>query len=178
MVRPLLNRRKRRTSITNEVQTKLMNSAHLHLMLNHFPVVGLVFALALLGWGALRKNPSLAKGGFAALVVVALLAVPVFLTGEPAEKIAEPLPGVSHPIIEQHEDVAKAAFIVTLVSGVAALVGLWLTRGKAVAAWCASSVLLVALVAAGLMAWAANLGGKVRHTEIRGSAPVASTHQD
>ncbi len=178
MVRPLLNQPKGRTSITNEDKTKLMNSAHLHLMLNHFPVVGLVFTLALLGWGALRKNPSLTKAGFAALVVVAMLAVPAFLTGEPAEKIAEPLPGVSHPIIEQHEDVAKAAFIVTLVAGVAALLGLWLTRGRAVAAWCASSVLLVALVAAGLMAWAANLGGKVRHTEIRGSAPVANAHQD
>ncbi len=155
-----------------------MNSARLHLMLNHFPVVGLVFALALLGWGALRKNPSLTKGGFVALVFVALLAVPAFLTGEPSEKIAEPLPGVSHPIIEEHEDVAKAAFIVTLVAGVAALAGLWLARGKAVASWCATSVLLVAFVAAGLMAWAANLGGKVRHTEIRGSAPVASAHED
>lgn len=178
MVRLLLNQRRRRTSITNEDQTKLMNSAHLHLMLNHFPVVGLVFALALLGWGALRKNPSLAKAGFVALVVAALLAIPTFLTGEPAEKIAEPLPGVSHSIIEEHEDIAKAAFIVTLVAGGAALVGLWLSRGKAVASWCASSVLLVALVAAGLMAWAANLGGKVRHTEIRGSAPVASAHED
>jgi len=155
-----------------------MNPAHLHLMLNHFPVVGLVFALALLGWGALRKNPSLTKAGFAALVVVALLAIPAFLTGEPAEKVSEPLPGVSHPIIEQHEDVAKIALIATLVAGVAALAGLWLARGKTVASWCASSVLLVALVAAGLMAWTANLGGQVRHTEIRGSAPVVSVHKD
>lgn len=172
-------------------------------MLNHFPVVGLLsahpqadgapslpatglgalpttsgctglpFAPALLGGGALRENSSLAKAGFAAL-----LAVPVFLTGEPAEKIAEPLPGVSHHIIEQHEEVAKVAFIVTLAAGVAALAGLWLARGKAVASWCASSVLIVALVAAGLMTWAANLGGKVRHTEIRRSAPVASAHEN
>jgi len=147
-------------------------------MLNHFPVVGLVFALALLGWGALRKNPSLTKAGFAALVVVALLAIPAFLTGEPAEKIAERLPGVSDPIIEQHENAAKVAFIVTLMDGGAALVGLWLARGKAVASWCASSVLLVALLAAGLMAWAANLGGKVRHTEIHGSAPATNSHKD
>ncbi len=147
-------------------------------MLNHFPVVGLVFALVLLAWGALRKNSSLAKAGFAALVVVALLAIPAFLTGEPAEQISKRLPGVSHPILEQHEDVAKVALIVTLVTGVAALVALWLARGKAVASWCASSVLLLALVAAGLMAWTANLGGKVRHTEIRGFAAVVSVHKD
>jgi len=28
------------------------------------------------------------------------------------------------------------------------------------------------------MAWTANLGGKVRHTEIRGSVPVVSVHED
>jgi DNA-binding NtrC family response regulator len=53
-----------------------------------------------------------------------------------------------------------------------------MTDLEAVASWCASSVLLVALVAAGLMAWTANLGGKVRHTEIRGSVPVVSVHED
>ena len=155
-----------------------MNPAHLHLMLNHFPVVGLVFALAFLGWGVVRRNPSLMKISFAVLVAVALLAIPAFLTGEPAEKVAEGLPGVSDPIIEQHEKAAKVALVVTLVTGAAALAGLWLYRGKAVASWCMTSVLLLALVAAGLMAWTANLGGKVRHTEIRGPTSPASAHED
>jgi len=155
-----------------------MNAAHLHLMLNHFPVVGLVFALALLGWSVFRRNASLTKAGFAALVAVAVLAIPAFLTGEPAEEIAEGLPGVAHPIIEQHEQVAKAALVVTLVAGVAALAGLWFSRGKAVAGWCSSSAVVLALVAAGLMAWTANLGGKVRHTEIRTTAPSGSAHKD
>ena len=87
-------------------------------------------------------------------------------------------PGVAHPIIEQHENVAKAALVVTLVAGLAALAGLWLSRGKAVAGWCSSSALVLALVAAGLMAWTANLGGKVRHTEIRTTAPSGSAHED
>ena len=107
-----------------------------------------------------------------------MLAIPAFLTGEPAEEIAEGLPGVAHPIIEQHENVAKAALVVTLVAGLAALAGLWLSRGKAVAGWCSSSALVLALVAAGLMAWTANLGGKVRHTEIRTTAPSGSAHED
>lgn len=155
-----------------------MNAAHLHLMLNHIPVVGLLFALLLLGWGALRKNPQLTKAGFVALVIVALLAIPAFLTGEPSEKIAKGLPGVSHDIMEQHEDMAKVAFIVTLVTGAAALVGLWLTRKKAVAVWCSASVLLLSFIAAGLMAWTANLGGKVRHTEIRGTTSAATGQHD
>ncbi len=147
-------------------------------MLNHFPVVGLVFALAILGWSVFRRNASLTKAGFVALVAVAVLAIPAYLTGEPAEEIAEGLPGVAHSIIEQHENVAKAALIVTLVAGVAALAGLWFSRGKAVAGWCSSSALVLAVVAAGLMAWTANLGGQVRHTEIRTTAPSSSTHED
>jgi len=64
------------------------------------------------------------------------------------------------------------------VTGAAALAALWLSRGKAVASWCLSPVLLLALVAAGLMAWTANLRGKVRHTEIRGPTSPASAHED
>lgn len=155
-----------------------MNAAHLHLMLNHFPVVGLVFALSLLGWGILRKQDALMKAAFATLVVVALLTVPAFLTGEPAEEIVKGLPGLSHPMVEQHENAAKVALVVTLAAGVVALAGLWFCRGKAVALWCAALVLMVALLATGLMAWTANLGGKVRHTEIRATTPSHSAPQD
>ncbi len=147
-------------------------------MLNHLPVVGLAFSLALLGWGLVRRNQTLMKAGLAALIAIALLAVPAFLTGEPAEKIAGGLPGVSKPVIERHEDAAKMAFVTTLVAGVAALAGLWLSRAKTVAVWCSSSVLLLTLVAAGLMAWTASLGGQVRHTEIRGSAPSPSADDE
>jgi uncharacterized membrane protein len=155
-----------------------MNAAHLHLMLNHVPVVGLVFALSLLGWGILRKQDALMKAAFAALVVVALLAVPAFLTGEPAEEIVKGLPGVSHAVVEQHENAAKVALAATCLTGCAALAGLWLARGKAVALWCVALVLMVALLAAGLMAWTANLGGKVRHTEIRATTPSHSAPKD
>lgn len=52
-----------------------MNPAHFHLMLNHLPVVGLPFALVLAGWGAIRRNPSVMKAGFVALIAVALIAI-------------------------------------------------------------------------------------------------------
>jgi hypothetical protein len=41
-------------------------------------------------------------GGF---VLTALLALPVYFTGEPAEKVVERLPGVTEPLIEEHENV-------------------------------------------------------------------------
>jgi uncharacterized membrane protein len=118
-----------------------MNPAHLHLMLNHLPVVGLALALVFLGWGLARRNQTLTKTSLATLVAIALLAILAFLTGEPAEGIAERLPEVSKPFIEKHEEAAQIAFVATLVAGVAALASLWLFRAKAVALWCSSSVL-------------------------------------
>lgn len=155
-----------------------MNIAHLHLILNHLPVIGLLFALALLGWGLARRNQTLMKASLVCLVAVALFTIPAFLTGEPAEKIAKPLPGTSNIHLEQHEDAAKAALVVTLVAGGTALLSLLLFRTKAIAAWCGASVLLLTLVAAGLMAWTANLGGKVRHPEIRDSTMGAEKHHE
>lgn len=84
---------------------------------------------------------------------------------------ARTLPGVSKPIIEQHEEAASVAFTGVVVLGVAALAGLLLfLRGKRVPAWYGFVMLAASLIVDGLMAWVANLDGQVRHTEIRSSA--------
>jgi len=155
-----------------------MNPAHLHLMLNHLPVVGLLFALSLLAWGMLSQASPLLKAGLVSLVAVALLAIPAYLSGDPAEDVAEALPSVTHAIIEEHEEAAKIAFAATLVTGVAALAALVIDLFKSNARWTVWPVIVVALLAAGTMAWTANLGGMIRHTEIRNGAPVPDGHDD
>ena len=47
----------------------------------------------------------------------------MFLTGEPAEEVVGHLPGISEQAIEEHEEAAEVAAIVT---GFAGLLGLWL----------------------------------------------------
>lgn len=153
-----------------------MNATHLHLMLNHIPVLGTAFGLALLAFALGRRSEELKKAGLATFLLTALLAVPVYLTGEPAEDVAQPLPGVSKAIIEQHEQAATVAFTGLVVLGVGALAGLILFRGsKIVPRWFGSVMLAASLIVGGLMAWTANLGGQVRHTEIRlGAGPPAA----
>jgi hypothetical protein len=145
-----------------------MNPVHLHLMLNHLPVVGMGFAVCLLAYGIVRRSQELTKAGMGALVIVALLAIPAYLTGEPAEETAERLPGVTEQVIEPHEDAAKVAFALTLAVGALALAVLGVFRGKEPPVAMALGVTALALAAAGTMAWTANLGGKIRHPEIRG----------
>jgi uncharacterized membrane protein len=91
----------------------------------------------------------------------------VYLTGEPAEELVERLPGYSEALVEQHETAALIATIGMSLLGIAALIGLLRRQPRQ---WYPKAVLLGALLVAGLMAWTANLGGQIRHTEIRTSA--------
>ena len=72
-----------------------MNPAHWHLTLNHIPVLGMAFGLPLVSLALLRKSEELKRISLGFLIVIALLAIPVYLTGEPAEELVENLPGVS-----------------------------------------------------------------------------------
>ena len=73
---------------------------------------------------------------------------------------------MAHASIERHEDAAAVAFTTLLAVGAIALGGLIWRRKQAVPGWLLSVTLAGSIVSAGMMAWTANLGGKVRHTEI------------
>ena len=100
-------------------------------MLNHIPVLGTAFGLALLAWALFKRSEELKRVSLGVLVIVALFAIPAYLTGEPAEEAIEHLPGVNEEAIEEHEDAAKFAFAGVLVLGAVALGALILfRRGK------------------------------------------------
>jgi uncharacterized membrane protein len=158
-----------------------MNATHLHLLLNHVPVLGSVFALGLLAFGMWRKSAELQKAAFGAFGIAALIAIPAYLTGEPAEESVESLPGVLEAIIENHETAASFAFGGILALGVIAILGLFLFRGgKNISPPFTVLILMGAITVSALMAWTANLGGQIRHTEIRPNAissnPPATQH--
>jgi hypothetical protein len=74
-------------------------------------VVGTLLGLALLGAALLRKSEELKKTSLGLLIIIALLTIPVYLTGEPAQEIVENLAGVDEASIEQHEEAAHVAFV-------------------------------------------------------------------
>jgi glucan phosphoethanolaminetransferase (alkaline phosphatase superfamily) len=142
--------------------------AHIHLALNHVPVIGLLIVLLLLAVARLRASIELTRVSYGLLVLLAAAAVIVYLTGEPAEELIENLPGFSEALVEEHEEVALIATIGTGVLGLVALVGLMRFRPPRIEpAWYGRGVLLLALLMGGVMMWTANLGGQIRHSEIR-----------
>ena len=126
-----------------------------------------------------RKSDELEKTALGVFVLAALLTVPAYLTGEPAEGIVKTLPGISKPIIEQHEQAAGIAFTGVALLGAGALAGLFLSRRDGtLPRWFASTMVAASLTVAIRMTWTANLGGMVRHTELQpNSTPPAGSSE-
>jgi hypothetical protein len=147
-----------------------MTAPQFHLMLNHIPVIGTLFVVVALAAGVMFRSAPLQRFGLVVLVGVALVAVPVFLSGEPTEERVERLAGVSSSSIEAHEGAARIATIALGFLGLLALAGLIRGRARATVRGFASVVLVLTLGLSGLLAWTAHLGGRIRHPEIRASA--------
>lgn len=143
-----------------------MSGAHIHLLLTHVPVLGILFGTAILAYAWIRKRNEPMQIALATFVVSAVAATVVYLTGEAAEEVVEGMAGVSHAVIERHEEAAVLALVAALLMGTLSAVGLWLSR-RAVPRWFATMSLVAALGTTGVMAWTANLGGQINHPEIR-----------
>ena len=145
-----------------------MNQAHLHLIVNHVPIVGSLFAAVLLAAGWLRHSVELTKAGLVAVLAAGLLCLPAQLTGEGAAAIAQNLPRVSRALIHNHAEAAELGFWVLEAAAATALFGLLLLKSASPKARLVSLLALVAAVIGfGLLARAGNLGGQIRHTETR-----------
>jgi hypothetical protein len=149
---------------------------HLHLLLNHVPTVGAVAALGMLLLGFVRRNEHLTHAGLEALYVVALLTLPAYISGAGAYRELRNAPGVSDIAVRLHQDVALWGFIWLELAGFVAWLALWQTRryGSAPRSVIAASTLLL-LVSIVIMGRAGNLGGEIRHPEIRA---VSQTEAD
>jgi uncharacterized membrane protein len=147
-----------------------MSSAHIHLLLNHIPVIGILVGFVVFALGVWRRNDSWTRLALGLFAAVALVAVATMLTGESAEEAVENLPGVSESLIEPHEDAAKLAAMGAYVLGAISLAALLWVRRRPLPRVLTVTVLPVALLVTGLMAYTANLGGQIRHTETRAGA--------
>lgn len=149
-----------------------MNAAAVHLALNHLPVLGLLFALALYGWGMWRRARPVMDAALYAMVGSAVIAWPVWLSGGSAEDLVETLPGVLKTAIEAHESMAVVALIALQAVGVSAILTLVLSRNRDIVACAHGTVVLVGLVGAVLVFRAAGSGGEIRHAAEMSGAPA------
>jgi len=145
-----------------------MTAAHIHLLLNHIPILGSIFGLLVLIYAMLRRSDEARKICLATFVITALITIPVYLSGDGTAQIVSPLPGVSADIIQQHDSAATITIVVIELLGVASLLCLWhLWKGRTLPGWLVSTVLVLAVLSSGLGVWTGALGGQIRHSEVR-----------
>lgn len=146
-----------------------MNAAHFHLVLNHIPLLGLLFGTVLLAYGWWRAHEEVENVSLALIAFAGLSTLAVYLTGEPAEEIVEDLAHVSYDALEAHEDMGLYALWAGLLTGGSSIIALVIgaLRGQ-LARWSVVFTLVLALGAVGLIGYTANLGGKISHPELRG----------
>ena len=87
-----------------------LNVAHVHLLLNHFPTVGLVVALSLLLVALAKGDSALERIGLGLLVVISLVTLPAYISGNAADIAIAGFPDVSATMVLEHHDAALLAF--------------------------------------------------------------------
>lgn len=151
----------------------MFSGVHLHLLVNHAPILGALFALALLVASYRWAPDVLRRTALVVLIGTALAAVVADLTGDPAEDAIRGLPGVKREVIHAHEEFADKSYIAAAVVGVLALGALVRWRRAPLPGGVALGALVGAAVVSGMMVYTGLLGGQVRHTEVRPGATKA-----
>jgi hypothetical protein len=160
-----------------------VNVSHLHLLLNHVPTVGAVVALGILIVAFIRQDEPLKLVGLEVLFAIAVLTLPVYMTGVAAYQKLREQPGISDIAIRMHQDAALFGFTAMEFAGFIGWVALWQARrlGRAATGIIPAATVLT-IVSLAIMARAANLGGDIRHPEIRSeistdAEPIVDTEQ-
>ena len=146
-----------------------MTPAHLHLLLNHVPTIGFGLGLGLFVASLLAKSEDLKQASLVVFFIIALVAIPAYLTGNAANFVLQDEPAVSQDVVAAHQDAAMLALVPMEVTGLLAWFALWRFRR-----WHVVALLVLSVLTIGLMARAATLGGEVRHPEILADGTAAS----
>jgi uncharacterized membrane protein len=152
-----------------------MNDAHLHMVVNHFPIIGTIFGIGILVAGLLLKNNSIKNTAYVLFVVAAIFGALSMATGEGAEEIVEDFPNIGKAIIHDHEELAEKLALVLYVMGGFSVLALFLSFKKNSKEKLVSFFILGAgLVSLFLVQKVATSGGEIRHTEIREDSTVSA----
>lgn len=145
-----------------------MNDAHLHLAVNHFPIIGLLFGIGIVITGIILKNNSVKNTAYFVFIIAAIFGAFSMKTGEGAEELVENLPGIGHDIIHEHEEIAEKFILLLYATGIGALISLIASyknyKFSTIATYC---TLALALISGFLAKNVGTTGGEIRHTEIR-----------
>lgn len=145
-----------------------MNDAHLHMLVNHFPIVGTILGLIILIGGVYLRSISIKNAACFLFIIATVFTVFSMTTGEGAEEIVEDMPTIGREIIHNHEELAEKFAIAMYLLGVVSVIGLIMNiRNHPKAIFFSYAIAVIAIVSVFLSTKVGTSGGEIRHTEIR-----------
>src|ERR1700692_2031480 len=102
--------------------------AHLHILVSVFPSVGLIFALGFYATAFFTNNEGLKRTCLVAFGVLALLAIPTYLSGDGSMDDLAKNPKFSEDMVSAHLGWGVTALAMLAVTGFAALIALFRRR--------------------------------------------------
>ena len=151
----------------------MFTGAHLHLLVNHAPIFGSVFACLLLIASYFVAPDVMRRTAFIVLIATAIAGVLADKTGEPAEDAIRGYPGVQRKLIHDHEEMAEKAYYLAAALGVISIAALVRWRRRPVPGGLNTAMVLATAFVSGAMIYTGLLGGRIRHTEVRPGAVKA-----
>src|SRR5262245_15606265 len=129
-----------------------MNFAHLHIVLNHVPSIGMVVGLGLFIFSLVEKRDHLQKLSLEVLVSMALVALPTYLSGNAAQLVIRNRSEIPRGLIEAHQNSAMVTLVLLTITGTFAWFGLWqFRRFSRPGYWNSLAVLAFSIVTAGFI---------------------------
>ncbi|MBK7964673.1 MAG: hypothetical protein IPK10_04815 [Bacteroidetes bacterium] len=144
-----------------------MDLAHLHLLLNHFPVVGTIIGTVFMLYALIKKIKIIQRTVLVLWIVLAAMTPIVMNTGEAAEHKVEEMAGMNHDIIHEHEEAAEYAFWLMIGLGVISLAALSLYKMGSDITMATKISFIISLFVATAMFRTGYLGGLIRHTDLQ-----------
>jgi uncharacterized membrane protein len=153
-----------------------MNDAHLHMIVNHFPIIGTILGLGILITGMILKNNSVKNTAYVLFIVAAVFAAFSMGTGEGAEEMVEDMPNIGKRIIHEHEEIAEKLALILYLLAAVSVAGLLLNlKNHSKAKLISFIAAIVAMGAVFIATLVGTSGGEIRHTEIRNENTVSNS---
>jgi uncharacterized membrane protein len=151
---------------------------YVHMILNHAPTVGFVFAIAFYIVALVVNNDLMKQGSLILFIICAILGVPTYVTGTAAmwALTQPPIPEISKAVINAHRDMALWTLFGLGFTGAASWFELWRYRyfGR-FSKLSLTLVLLFAVVTLAIMTETGHRGGQINHPEIRVATEILPT---
>jgi uncharacterized membrane protein len=155
-----------------------MNEAHLHMVVNHFPIIGTILALGILIAGLILKNHTVKNTSYVLFIIAAIFGALSMGTGEGAEELVKNMPNVGWEIIHEHEEIAEKLALLLYVLGLLSIIALYLNFKKNTKEKLVSFFILgIGVISLFLVQKVGTSGGEIRHTEIREGAQNTTTEK-